>query len=270
MNSLVAGIQFHARLHSPGFPSLFSNHHIKLLLKGFQRSSPTAPDKRLPITLTILHNLIAELRKGSFSPYLDSLLEAVLLLAFYGFLRVGEFTTKSVSFNPDRDVCFSDLSFFSDGFKLSLKHSKSDRGLKGCVISVAKITGDFCPFSAMLRYLSVRSRTSSSSPLFILPNGLPLYQRAFTTHLNTLIKKCGLPPDRYSSHSLRIGAATTAAQKGIPPLMLKSMGRWSSSAFSTYVRPNESSVLGAQMTMASVRVLNSLTVSGGGVPSCIL
>ena len=137
IHSLAAGIQFHARLHDATFPSLFSNSHINLLLKGFQKSSTPTPDKRLPITLNILHSIIIILRNGAFNPYLDRLLEAVLLLAFYGFLRVSEFTTKTSTFDATRDICFSDLSFIHNGYKMFLKHSKTDRQLKGCFISVA-------------------------------------------------------------------------------------------------------------------------------------
>ena len=103
----------------------------------------------------------------------------------------------------------------------------------------------------MLRFLSVRKRTPIHAPLFLLPNGLHLYQNLFTLHLQTLIIKCGLPPDRFSSHSMRIGAATTAATSGIPTHTVKSMGRWSSSAYASYVRPAPSSILDAQRSMAS-------------------
>ena len=251
IHCMVAGLQFHARLHDHSFPSLFSNSHISLLLRGFKRSSSPTPDKRLPITLNLLHSLVIMLRNGVFSLYLDRLFEAVILLAFYGFLRVGEFTTKSALFNASRDICISDLLFIHNGYKLFLKHSKSDRKLKGCHVSVARIFGRFCPHASMLRFLSVRKRTHNLAPLFLLPNGLPLYQSYFTLHFQTLIIKCGLPPDRYSSHSLRIGAATTAAASGVPSHTVKSMGRWTSSAYSGYIRLGASSVLDAQRSMAS-------------------
>ena len=73
IHSLVAGIQFHARLNDYAFPSLFTNPHISLLLRGFRNASVYKPDKHLPLTLNILHNLIILLRNGVFTPYLDSL-----------------------------------------------------------------------------------------------------------------------------------------------------------------------------------------------------
>lgn len=41
---------------------------------------------------------------------MDSMLEAVLLMAFYGFLRCGEYTTRSLSFNPQHVLTLSDLN----------------------------------------------------------------------------------------------------------------------------------------------------------------
>lgn len=38
------------------------------------------------------------------------MLEAVLLMAFYGFLRCGEYTTRSLSFNPQHVLTLSDLN----------------------------------------------------------------------------------------------------------------------------------------------------------------
>ncbi|RXN33881.1 poly [Labeo rohita] len=42
--------------------------------------------------------------------------------------------------------------------------------------------------------------------------------------------------DNFSSHSFRIGAATTAAQKGLSQQQIQALGRWSSEAFKSYIR----------------------------------
>jgi len=40
----------------------------------------------------------------------------------------------------------------------------------------------------------------------------------------------------FSSHSFRIGAATVAAQRGIPDHQIQLMGRWTSNAYQLYIR----------------------------------
>lgn len=116
-------IQFNIRCYGTCFPSLFSNLAIKLLLK-FQKVSPSVPDCRWPITLSILHRMQTVLRDGVFSSYIDALLDSVFLLAFYAFLWCGEFTTTLKSFSLDRDISFSDLAFHPSLYSLRLKHSK--------------------------------------------------------------------------------------------------------------------------------------------------
>ena len=173
IKGLVSGIQFNARCLDPSFPSLFSNPSVKLLFKGIVKVFPAKADDRLPFTLSILHAMVSVLRRGCFSPYIDSLLECTFLTAFYGFLRCGEFTTRSNVFNPATDVCFSDLTFHPDFFNLLLKHSKTGGT---CTIIIAKTGGSFCPFLSMLRYVKKRSHSCPLSPLFITPTNNSMSQ----------------------------------------------------------------------------------------------
>ena len=46
----------------------------------------------------------------------------------------------------------------------------------------------------------------------------------------------------YAGHSFRIGAATTAAERGIEDSLIKMMGRWESSAYQLYVRASHQSL----------------------------
>ena len=134
IRGLVAGIQFNARCFDPSFPSLFSNPAIKLLLKGISKVSPSSTDNRLPIILSILHKMLSVLIQGYISPHFDSLLDCSFLFAFYGFLRSGEFTTSSNSFDPVKDVTFADFQF--------------------------------CPFKSMCKYLKIRPGSEPNASLF--------------------------------------------------------------------------------------------------------
>ena len=46
----------------------------------------------------------------------------------------------------------------------------------------------------------------------------------------------GLDPARFGAHSLRIGGATAAAAAGVPPSVIRVMGRWNSDIFEIYTR----------------------------------
>jgi hypothetical protein len=90
----------------------------------------------------------------------------------------------------------------------------------------------------MLLYLKLRQRTPPESPLFILPNGRPMTKEWFRVHLAKVVEGCGLPSPLYTGHSFRIGAATTAAEQGLPDASIKRLGRWSSTAYESYIRSN--------------------------------
>ncbi|MGL5102545.1 MAG: hypothetical protein ACRC6N_08390, partial [Plesiomonas sp.] len=59
----------------------------------------------------------------------------------------------------------------------------------------------------------------------------------------------GIPADNFSSHSFRIGAATTAAQKGLSQHQIQTLGRWSSEAFKSYIRSDRSHIKEAHRTL---------------------
>lgn len=242
IRSTLAGVQFVARCSNPDMSSFFSNPSIKLLLKGIAKSSPPGKDSRKPITLSILHSMINVLRKGKFGLYHDALLETVFLLAFYGFLRSGEFTCNS-AFDPDSDICFSDLTFHPQFYNLFLKSTKAQ---KGCSIIVARVDSSFCPYRGMLSYLKLRKCPSPLSPLFLISANSPLTKSWFISHMKNVLADIGLDPEHYSGHSFRIGAATTAATQGISSASLQQLGRWSSAAYATYIRPNHEAILTAQ------------------------
>ena len=66
----------------------------------------------------------------------------------------------------------------------------------------------------------------------------PLSSRALRSILQDLLHRLGHDATQYHTHSLRIGAATctAAAQAGLPLSTIQRLGRWRSSAFTTYTR----------------------------------
>ena len=67
---------------------------VQKCLKGLQRQSP-ASMPRQPITIEILHKLLATIRKNTSDIYAAALYQAMFSLAFHAFLRVGEFTIRN-------------------------------------------------------------------------------------------------------------------------------------------------------------------------------
>ena len=106
----VAGIRFHyikAGLNQP-FQSWDRLHYILNAVRRKQGNKESP--KRLPITFSILNQLCAKLKIGVFCPHTDEMLQSVFKLAFFGFMRCGEFTIKSTSDN-DKVIRIEDVVF---------------------------------------------------------------------------------------------------------------------------------------------------------------
>ncbi len=132
------------------------------------------------------------------------------------------------------------------------KQSKMDQLGKGHPIFIFNLDSDLNPHPYLSRYIAYRSSQSPpSSPLFTTDNGTPVTRHTFQTLLKSVLAKSGFAPDRYSAHSFRIGAATTAANKGLSEQQIKTLGRWSSDAYALYVRNNLADIRLAHQALAS-------------------
>ncbi len=79
-------------------------------------------------------------------------------------------------------------------------------------------------------------RGNEPGPLFIFEDGSPLSRPRFVTVVRQALAAAGVDPKPYSGHSFRIGAATTAAKKGVEDSTIKMLGRWKSSAYQLYIK----------------------------------
>jgi hypothetical protein len=105
----------------------------------------------------LLNQICQQLQKGFYNLYIDCLIETVCIVAFFAFLRCGEFSVvHSYIFETAVNLCVEDISLFTDYVILRLKESKTDPFRKGIDIKLFKIDEPICPFSALRKYFSVR------------------------------------------------------------------------------------------------------------------
>ena len=75
-----------------------------------------------------------------------------------------------------------------------------------------------------------------------------------------MMASIGLDARRYGAHSLRIGGASAALAAGVPPAMIRLMGRWSSGVYEIYCRMSLQAALRVGASICSAEVS---TVEGG-------
>ena len=156
----------------------------------------------------------------------------LILVAFFGLLRVSEYVTPSkTSFDHKIHLSASDISFSLCGniVYLLIKTSKTDPFRSSCKIRLCSIGGILCPVNAIKNYLRVRG--DQMGPLFVLSSGVFVTRKFVAAFL-----KITLPNDvNLNTHSFRIGGASAAASCGIPDSAIKILGRWSSDCYRRYI-----------------------------------
>ena len=220
-------------------PQIGSNlPRLENIIKGIKRSQAEAgmsSRPRLPITPDIM----SVIRSGLPSSADGNMIWAACCIGFFGFLRAGEFTTPSVeAYDASVHLSLSDVALDSHStpslIRLRVKASKTDPFRKGVDIFLGRTSSSLCPVKAMIAYLPTRGPTPG--PLFVFQNGTVLSRSRLVSAIRTCLSAAGMEEGAYCGHSFRIGAATTAAKKGVEASTIQVLGRWQSSAYLRYVR----------------------------------
>ena len=178
------------------------------LLEGMRRLNKTR-DKRLPITATLLHDIMANLTPVCSSAFEASMFKAAFSVAFHAFLRIGELTNTKTTVS----LHINDVQMESHTVILRIAQSKTDQYGKGAKIILNATGKSTCPVFSMKSYLQIRPNLSGAA--FCHFDGEPLTRYQFSAVLKKVLTILGYPPNRYTSHSFRIGAATCAATANI-------------------------------------------------------
>ena len=185
---------------------------VRKALLGYKNRYKSC-DLRKPISMSLLNSMCSNLSNIFKEGYDICLFRAVFLTAFYAFLRVGEYTSKSVT-NPNL-LLFSNVKLVHKnkilhGFTITFDKFKHSKG-HSFTLYISKCSGTFCPVQAMSDYLSLRS--TSEGPLFVFSDNTPISPPFLNTILKSSIMMSLGTSSGYSSHSFRIGAASQFGQR---------------------------------------------------------
>ena len=234
----VRHLQIAEGLPDPKIASMPKLEQVMRGIKSHQARSTSGSQPRLPITPDVLLKMRKVWESDSRNPD-NIMLWAAACSCFFGFFRAGEITVPSEgAYDAGTHLNFADVAIDDPKnpslMRIRLKSSKTDPFRNGVDIFLGRTKNQLCPIEAMLAFLAVRGDRQGF--LFTFADGSLLTKGRFVAGVRQALQKAGVDCKRYSGHSFRIGAATTANMRGMGDATIKMLGRWQSTAYLTYVK----------------------------------
>ena len=227
VRSYISAVSYRCKIQ--GFVDPTQSFVVSKLMKGMSRLHNRS-DKRLPVTLSLLCDLIKILPAVCSSNFEASLFAAAFSVAFFGFFRVDELVSSSGA-GLEHVISIADVKFLNDNtlVELGLRSSKTDANAEGAVLTLQAVDTLFCPVKLLRRYIALRP--SVAGPLFCHFGGQPLTRFQFNSVLCKACCALGIDCSKYRSHSFRIGAVSLASSKGLSDDEIRACSRWSEASF---------------------------------------
>ena len=204
------------------------------------------PSTRLPITPDLLKLMKLDLAKSDKKGTDKKMIWAAATIAFAGGLRGGEFLSKDkLTFDPATTLKEKDVTLDSfvirdektEVLKLKLKAEKQNRSASVTIVDIYPSDSSICPVRAYKKWTASKSFIDPHLPAFRFDNGENLTLTSFNKILKTIFCKhlTGIN-GCITSHSFRIGLASMLGSLGFADEQVMAAGRWSSRAFTAYLK----------------------------------
>jgi integrase len=207
----AAAIRYAHRLAGHETPT--SAETVRAVMRGIRRTIGTAPERKAPATADVIREM--RLCPPTLAGQRD---RALLALGFAGAFRRSELVALSVA----------DLVEMPDGFRVLIRHSKTDQEGAGQEIAIPR-GYRLRPVEAVQTWLEAAAITEGPVFRAVLKGGR-LQAAALTPHSVAAIvqmyaERAGLDPAAYAGHSLRAGFITSAAEAGASVLRIADQSR---------------------------------------------
>jgi integrase len=212
-----------------GLPSPTDHILVQESLQGFRRRLAKPTVRKDPFLQIHIHQLITIIDRLSLVDVRNTVL---IVVAYFALLRVSEL----------HHIRACDIVVYDNRVEIGIPSSKCDQLRAGDRVLIAKLGGTFCPVELFLYYLKIvkiNVFTSSYDDQFIFRRAIPsaigfvLSSAALPltyTRIREIVKakasQLGLNDRNFSTHSMRSGGATIAANSGANERALQRHGRW--------------------------------------------
>ena len=237
---------------------------LRMLLGALEKRAPKKP-RRLGVTPSMMkwvRENIGPQPGATAEENFDALMViAALNTAWFFMLRAKEYCdSNGVDFAMV--LRGADLKFEGEGedlcVTLQFRKTKTDQEAFGtCKTMYLSGVQGLCVVRALLDFRAVAPQrfgqgAEALNPLFRWGGGQMLRRTQVQALLQRAAVGVGLPPDRFMSHSLRIGGASALFQATGEIELVKRTGRWSSAAVQRYLHDGETALKHAAAKMATV------------------
>jgi hypothetical protein len=221
---------------------------VKMVLEG--RKNMEAADRlrrrrqgRQPVTVDIMKVIKNRLLCWQVGSRDKVTVWAVCTLMFHGAFRGAELLCRAAAtFDPACNLLREDVTVVDDVrgegrsmVQVRVKMPKEDRKGEQFVVDVFQNDSDICPVRAVKKWRAATSGAGEDQPAFVFESGWPVTSSNFNAVLRERLEGV-LEGIKITSHSFRIGAASRLGELGVSDADIKSVGRWGSRAFETYLR----------------------------------
>ena len=221
--SKISAINYFCKLY--GHTTLIDNFIVQKTLSGVKKLSYSS-DMRIPLSMENLSIMVRKTYTVMNCHYYIVLLKAMMVTAFYAFLRPGEMT-KSI-----HNLQFDNILLKSNVVVINFQSFKHCNGNK-VTLEIHADNTCTCPVFHLGNYIDARG--NKPGPLFCHPDKLPISYYQFSRWLQQLLRNCSIQ-GKINCHSFRIGATSLACIRGCSDNLIRQMGRWRSNAYLKYIR----------------------------------
>jgi site-specific recombinase XerD len=212
-----------------GYEPPTSQEAVKAVMRGIRRTIGTAPTRKAAAT----HDLVRAMLDCCPNTLIGIRDRALLALGFAGAFRRSELVALLVS----------DLVEVPDGFRITIRRSKTDQTGEGVEIVIPR-GHKIRPVEAVQTWLAASGITDGHLFRAMHRSGVvrsgPPRGHDVALRIKLYAKKAGLDPRVFSGHSLRAGLITSAAEAGASILKIQEVSRHRSvDVLSGYVRRSD-------------------------------
>lgn len=241
----LSGARHFLSILYPDFDVNRAHPLVQATIRGSRKVRADPVRRKLPLRL---HHLAYFVNVAHHSGFYDDLLFAVILsCGFYACHRVGELVQKNdhTLFDCRKVIKRASLSFSHRRVQYHLPYHKADPFYRGTTILLGA-HDVACPVRLLQDYAIRRDAVHGGrSPLFLTERGLHPTRQWFDKKFFVFLDRS------FGGHSLRAGGATHYASLGLSEDVIQALGRWSSKAWTIYIRDNPT--VRAELQLASLR-----------------